>query len=48
MLWLVALALLLAFAGAIFSSGSGWLVWTAVIGCALGILGLVILQVKRR
>ncbi|TAM66499.1 MAG: DUF2530 domain-containing protein [Microbacteriaceae bacterium] len=57
-LWLIALVLLLVFVGHVFASpvlvghvlagNSGWLIWTAVTGCALGVLGLVILQFKRR
>jgi len=47
-LWVVALVLLLVFVGPVFTGSSSWLTWTAIIGCALGVLGLVILQFKRR
>lgn len=47
-LWLAALVALIVLAGPIFAAGAGWLLWTAVVGCGLGILGVIILQAKRR
>lgn len=40
-LWLVALAVMLAMLGALVASGLGWLLWTVVIGIGLGLVLLV-------
>jgi Protein of unknown function (DUF2530) len=46
--WLVALVLSLAFRSQLDAAGMGWLVWAAVTGFALGVIGLVVVQVVRR
>ena len=46
--WLVALVLSLAFQSQLDAAGMGWLVWAAVTGFALGVIGLVVVQVVRR
>ena len=47
-LWVVALVVLLVFVGPLASIDGVWLLWTAVAGVGLGIVGLVALQFKRR
>ena len=47
-LWIVALIVLLVFVGQLASTHRVWLLWTAVAGVGLGIVGLVVLQLKRR
>ena len=39
--WLVVLAVLLVFLQPLLESGGGFWLWTAVIGLALGLIGLV-------
>ena len=46
--WLVALVLSLVFRSQLDAAGMGWLVWAAVTGFALGVIGLVVVQVVRR
>lgn len=46
--WLVALVLSLVFRAQLDAAGIGWLVWAAVTGSALGVIGLVVVQVVRR
>ncbi len=46
--WLVALALSLLFRGQLEAAGLGWLLWAAVTGAVLGLVGLVVVQVIRR
>ena len=46
--WLVALVLSLVFRAPLDAAGMGWLVWAAVTGFALGVIGLVVVQVVRR
>ena len=46
--WLVALVLSLAVRSQLDAAGMGWLVWAAVTGFALGVIGLVVVQVVRR
>lgn len=46
--WLVALVLSLVFRAQLDAAGMGWLVWAAVTGFALGVIGLVVVQVVRR
>lgn len=46
--WTVALVLLLVFFAPLQASGGAWWVWTAVAGIALGLLGILYTQLKRR
>ena len=46
--WLAALALTLVFRAQLEATGLAWLVWAAVSGVTLGVLGLVVVQVARR
>ena len=46
--WLVALALSLVFRTQLEAVGLGWLIWAAVTGVVLGLVGLVVVQVIRR
>ncbi|WP_400995838.1 DUF2530 domain-containing protein [Agromyces sp. GXQ0307] len=46
--WLVALGFALAFSGALADGGLGWFVSAAAVGVALGLVGLVVVQVRRR
>lgn len=46
-LWLVALAVLLGFAGPLYESGQGWWLWTCVAAIGLGLLGLLYTQWRR-
>jgi hypothetical protein len=46
--WLVALALSLLFRAQLEAAGLGWLLWAAVTGAVLGVVGLVVVQVIRR
>ena len=46
--WLVALALSLLFRTQLEAAGLGWLLWAAVTGAVLGLVGLVVVQVIRR
>ncbi|GAA1056194.1 hypothetical protein GCM10017608_35930 [Agromyces luteolus] len=46
--WVVALALALAFSGALADAGFGWFTIAAAIGVVLGIVGLVVVQLRRR
>jgi hypothetical protein len=46
--WIVALAASLAFRAPLVDAGLGWLVWAAVTGTVLGLVGLVVVQVIRR
>jgi len=46
--WLVALAIALLFRGQLAEAGLGWLVWAAVTGAVIGVVGLVVVQVIRR
>ncbi|RZS64070.1 uncharacterized protein DUF2530 [Agromyces ramosus] len=46
--WLVALALSLLFRAPLEAAGLGWLLWAAVTGSVLGLVGLVVVQAIRR
>jgi len=46
--WVVVLGLALGFSGALADAGFGWFVTAAAIGVALGIVGLVVVQTRRR
>ena len=45
-LWAIAAAIAIVFARQLSASGAGWVVATAVVGVALGVIGLVYAQVK--
>jgi VIT1/CCC1 family predicted Fe2+/Mn2+ transporter len=47
-LWVVALVVLGFFFGVLTGADAIWVFWTAVAGVALGSVGLVFLQFKRR
>lgn len=47
-LWLVGLVVLLAFLAPLIRSGDLWLIWTCVVGLALGIIGLLYTNYRRR
>lgn len=47
-LWVIALIALIIFIGPLGRAGNLWFLWTACTGVGLGIIGLVILQLKRR
>ena len=46
--WLVALVAALLFRAQLEEAGLGWLVWAAVAGAVIGVVGLVVVQVIRR
>ena len=46
--WLVALVVSLVFRAPLEAAGLGWLLWAAVTGLALGVIGLVVVQLIRR
>ena len=46
--WLVALVVSLAFRAPLEAAGLGWLLWAALTGLVLGVIGLVAVQVIRR
>lgn len=46
--WLVALGLSLLFRAQLEAAGLGWLLWAAVTGTVLGLVGLVVVQAIRR
>ncbi|TYL54455.1 DUF2530 domain-containing protein [Agromyces mariniharenae] len=46
--WLVALVASLVFRAQLEAAGLGWLLWAAVTGLALGVIGLVVVQLIRR
>jgi len=46
--WILALAAALAFRAPLQEAGLGWLVWAAVTGVVLGLIGLVVVQLTRR
>ena len=46
--WLVALVVSLVFRAPLETAGLGWLLWAAVTGLALGVIGLVVVQLIRR
>lgn len=46
--WLVALACSLAFREQLDDAGIGWFVWAAAAGTALGLAGLLVVQLIRR
>ena len=46
--WLVALVASLVFRARLEAAGLGWLLWAAVTGLALGVVGLVVVQLIRR
>ncbi|WP_353816389.1 DUF2530 domain-containing protein [Agromyces sp. SYSU T00266] len=46
--WVVALVLALTFSGALADAGFGWFTIAAAIGVVLGIVGLVVVQLRRR
>jgi O-antigen/teichoic acid export membrane protein len=47
-LWIIAFVVILVFLGPITDAGHGWLVWTCVVGVALGLLGLLYSWRRRR
>ncbi|MGW4930193.1 DUF2530 domain-containing protein [Agromyces sp. NPDC004153] len=46
--WLVALVASLVFRAQLEAAGLGWLLWAAVTGLGLGVIGLVVVQLIRR
>ncbi|MGR0319063.1 DUF2530 domain-containing protein [Agromyces sp. ZXT2-3] len=46
--WLLALVLALAFAAPLAESGFSWFIAAAAVGVALGVVGLVAVQLRRR
>jgi archaellum biogenesis protein FlaJ (TadC family) len=46
--WLVALIVTLVFRAQLEAADLGWLMWACVTGVALGLIGLVVVQVIRR
>jgi NAD/NADP transhydrogenase beta subunit len=46
--WLVALAAALLWRTQLDDAGLGWLLWAAVTGVAIGIAGLIVVQLFRR
>lgn len=46
--WLVALVVSLVFRAQLDAVGLGWLVWAAVTGLVIGVIGLVVVQAVRR
>jgi hypothetical protein len=46
--WLVALVAGLLFSAQLEDAGLGWLVWAAVAGSVIGVVGLIVVQVIRR
>lgn len=46
--WIVALVIALLFRGQLAEAGLGWLLWAAVTGAVIGIVGLVVVQAIRR
>ena len=46
--WIVALVAALLFRAQLEEAGLAWLVWAAVTGAVIGVVGLVVVQVIRR
>ena len=46
--WVVALVVSLVFRAQLRDAGLEWLMWAAVVGTALGIICLVVVQLRRR
>ena len=46
--WLIALVGSLVFRAQLDAAGLGWLLWAAVTGLVLGVIGLVVVQLIRR
>ena len=46
--WLVALVVALVFRTQLEAAGLGWLLWAALTGLVLGVIGLVVVQLIRR
>ena len=46
--WAVALVVSLVFRAQLADAGLDWLMWAALVGTALGIIGLVVVQLRRR
>ncbi|GAA1060212.1 DUF2530 domain-containing protein [Agromyces bracchium] len=46
--WIIALGFALAFSGSLADAGFGWFVAAAAIGVGLGLVGLVVVQLRRR
>lgn len=46
--WIFALVIALLFRGQLAEAGLGWLLWAAVTGAVIGIVGLVVVQAIRR
>ena len=46
--WLVALVVVLVFRAELAANGLGWWLWCAIIGLGLGLIGLVVVQFRRR
>jgi NAD/NADP transhydrogenase beta subunit len=46
--WLLAIAAALLWRTQLDEAGLGWLLWAAVTGAAIGITGLIVVQVTRR
>jgi hypothetical protein len=45
--WAIALVAFLIFRSALGAVGAGWWLWIAVVGLALGIVGIVYVSIKR-
>jgi hypothetical protein len=46
--WAVALVVSLVFRAQLLDAGLDWLMWAALVGTALGAIGLVVVQLRRR
>ncbi len=46
--WVLVLIAAVAFRDALDEAGLGWLTWAAVTGVIIGVIGLVVVQLRRR
>ncbi len=46
--WALVLAALLVFHAYLADNGFGWWIWIAVVGLALGVIGIIYFTIKRR
>ncbi|KQP01926.1 DUF2530 domain-containing protein [Leifsonia sp. Leaf264] len=46
--WVIALVVWFIWDGALTDAGYGWWLWMCITGIALGVIGLVVVQVMRR
>ena len=46
--WAVALVVSLVFRAQLVEAGLDWLMWAALVGMVLGVIGLVVVQLRRR